>query len=95
MFDFLKALKYLGEAAQAGAVVESTQPHNAADYVNEGIVLTQIFDPAEANDPNFQAAQKMMGILQDAENGKVGTVSTIPFQSHGQELKITISIGPA
>jgi hypothetical protein len=94
-FNFLKGLQYLSEAAQAGAVVESTQPHNAADYINEGIALTQIFDPKEANDPNFQAAEKMMAILTAAENGSSATVSTIPFQSHGVELKMTISIGPA
>lgn len=95
MFNFLKALQYLNEAAAAGAIVESTQAHNAADYINEGIQLTQIFDPKEASDPNFQVAEKMLSLLTAAENGQSNQLTVIPFQSHGVELKMTISIGPA
>lgn len=93
--NILLGLEYLSEAAQLAEVVTTAKPAAISDYLNLGLQAISIFDPALSGAADYKTAQSLMSALASAEGGQSGLVATIPFQSHGEKLQITVNVGPA
>jgi hypothetical protein len=95
MINILLGLEYLTEAAEAAALIQSFKPTSPSDYANLASQIALIFDPALASNADFQTSQKLLATLAAAEAGTTGQISVIPIQSHGNDLAITVTVGPA
>jgi hypothetical protein len=95
-FNYFKALAYLGEAAQlAGIMAALPAKPSPSDYFGAASASALLFDPALANDPNYQDAQKLFAAYKAAQAGAVGEVAYIPFSAEGVKMGMSINVGPA
>jgi len=95
-FNMIKALGYLSETAQAIGLVAALGPTPTNEqYVNLAVQLASLFDPALAQNKDFQAAEQIMADLAAAEAGTATKFASIPFQSNNTKLQLNISVGPA
>jgi hypothetical protein len=97
MFNFGKLFQYLNIGTAVLAVVAAAgNPSNIGDVVTLLSRIGTTVSPSLANDKNFQTIQQILTTVANAEaTGQPGQVASIPFFSHGNNLKITVSVEKA